>query len=279
MNNMIENGNYCVYVHISPSGKKYVGQTGTKPEYRWQNGKGYLQKYKKNNEYTQPVFARAILKYGWENFEHEIIASNLTKEEANNFEKLLIEKLDTVNSKYGYNCTMGGEGCSPSEESRKKMSESHKGMKRSEETKKKISESLKGENNYIYGKHLNEETKKKISESHKGKTLSEEHKNKISKSIKGENHPFYGKTHTEEAKKKIGEANKIALAGKKNPNARKVSQYGLDGNLIKVWDCMSDASRELGTSNQGIYNCCNGYSKKCVGFVWKYYEDIEKEVI
>ena len=28
MGNIIENGNYCVYVHTSPSGKMYVGQTG-----------------------------------------------------------------------------------------------------------------------------------------------------------------------------------------------------------------------------------------------------------
>lgn len=274
MSNIIENGNYCVYVHTSPNGKKYVGQTGTNPKNRWgKDGNKYL--FKKNNKYTQPAFAHAILKYGWNNFDHEIIANNLTKEEADNFEKLLIKKLNTMNPKYGYNCTEGGGGCRPSEETRMKMSESHKGMKRTEETKKKISESLKEENNYLYGKHLDEETKRKISESHKGRTLSLEQKRKISEATKGEKHPMYGKHHTEESKKKSSESHKGLLKGAKNPNARKIAQYDKDGSFIKIWNCMSDAGKELGIKNQSLYNACSGLSKTAGGYVWKYYEDIE----
>ena len=301
MSNVIENGNYCVYVHTSPSGKMYVGQTCQSLKKRWgENGRRYLEK--KNNQYIHSAFACAILKYGWENFEHEVIASNLTKDEANNFEKLLIEKLDTRNSKFGYNCKEGGSNGALSEETRKKISESHKGNKNhffgkklseehrkklseahkgmvvSEETKKKISESLKGENSYLYGKHLSEETKKKISESHKSVPLTEEHKRKIGESIKGENHPFYGKQHTEETKNKMSASHKGLLVGIKNPNARQVAQYDLSGNLIKIWGCMSDAARELGIRNQSIYNCCKGYSQKAGGFIWKYYENEEREV-
>ena len=45
MSNAIENGNYCVYVHTSPSGKRYVGQTMRSPEQRWgKNGIQYLNK-------------------------------------------------------------------------------------------------------------------------------------------------------------------------------------------------------------------------------------------
>ena len=33
--------NYCVYVHIVPNGKMYIGITGQKAEYRWDNGNGY----------------------------------------------------------------------------------------------------------------------------------------------------------------------------------------------------------------------------------------------
>ena len=276
MGNMIENGNYCVYVHTSPSGKMYVGQTGIEPEKRWgKNGNGYLQKYKHNNEYTQPAFARAIIKYGWNNINHEIVASNLTKEEACIFEKILIEKLLTASPHYGYNCTIGGEGCSPSEETRKKLSESHKGIKHSEETKKKISESLKGENNHLYGKHLAEETKMKIGEAHKGRVLTEEHKKKIGKANKAEKHPMYGKHHTEESKKKSSESHKGLLAGVKNPNARKVLQYDLDGNLINVLDCISEAERKLGLSKHSVYRCCKGLRKTTGGYIWKYYEDIK----
>ena len=271
MGKVIENGNYCVYVHTSPSGKMYVGQTGMKPEYRWNNGKGYIQK--KNGIYTQPAFANAIFKYGWENFQHEIIASNLTKKEANNFEKLLINKLNTINPKYGYNCTKGGDGCSPSEETRKKISESHKGKRVSEEVKKKISNSLKGENSYNYGKHLSELTKKKIGDSHRGSVHTNEHKNKISEALRGEKHPMYNKHHTEESKKKSSESHKGLLLGAKNPKAKKVLQYDLEENLIKIWDCMSEAGRQLNINNRSIYNCCKGSAKTAGGFIWKYCEN------
>lgn len=208
MSNIIENGNYCVYIHTSPSGKKYVGQTGTSLKHRWRDGAGYLYK-NKNGEYKQPAFAHAIIKYGWDNFSHEVVASNLTKEEADNFEKLLIEKLNTVNAKNGYNCNSGGSNGSPSEQ-----------------TKRKMSEALKGEKHFMYGKHHNDETKKKISESHKA----------------------------------IG---------------RKIVQYDLNGNIIKIWNCIVDASNELSVDKSAIWRCCNGKSKTSCGFIWKYYNDAE----
>ena len=68
------NDNFCVYIHTSPSGKRYIGITGQKPERRWRkNGLGY-----KDHTY----FWNAICRYSWDNFKHEIVASNLTKEEA-----------------------------------------------------------------------------------------------------------------------------------------------------------------------------------------------------
>ena len=57
-----------------------------------------------------------------------------------------------------------------SEETRKKMSEAHKGKKRkpfTEETRKKLSEAMKGKNK---GKHLSEEHKHKMAEARKGRS-------------------------------------------------------------------------------------------------------------
>ena len=116
------NNNYTVYMHISPSGKKYVGITSGKPKHRWSNGKGY-----KNNGY----FMRAIEKYGWDNFEHIIIAKGLSKDEAEWLEIELIRELDLRNSDKGYNYCKGGKVCKgewiPTEEQRKKLSERTKG--------------------------------------------------------------------------------------------------------------------------------------------------------
>lgn len=251
-----KNNNYCVYVHTSPNGKMYIGQTGKiKPEYRWGvNGIGYLRK--KNNKYMQPAFANAILKYGWDNFEHEIVSSNLTKEEADTFEKLLIEKLNTTNRDYGYNCKEGGSHGSPSEETIKKMRESHL-----------------GEKSHMYGKHLSEETKNKIKESRKGFRHSEETKKKLSELNKGERNAFYGKRHSDESKRKMSNSRKGLLAGINHSQARKISQYDLQGNLIKTWDYMKEAGEELKINYHNIYSCCKGNRRTCGGFVWRYYED------
>ena len=70
----MEERNYKLYVHISPSGKRYYGITCKKNvQDRWLNGKGYGG----NKQYTN-----AINKYSWENFEHIVLFKNLTKEEA-----------------------------------------------------------------------------------------------------------------------------------------------------------------------------------------------------
>lgn len=92
---------YKVYKHTSPNGKVYIGITNQKPERRWcKNGQGY-----KENEY----FCRAIEKYGWNNFNHEILAENLTEEEACNMEIKLIEEFNSTDRSCGYNRHSGGK--------------------------------------------------------------------------------------------------------------------------------------------------------------------------
>ena len=71
----------CVYKHTFPNGAVYIGKTNIKPEDRWLNGWGYKQ---------CPLMFNAILKYGWDNVEHEIIEDNLTEKEALELEEKLI---------------------------------------------------------------------------------------------------------------------------------------------------------------------------------------------
>lgn len=92
---------WTVYAHISPNGKMYVGITSINLKHRWNSGRGYRY---------HPHLWSAIQKYGWENFQHEIIAYGLTREEAGHMEQLLINKLDLMEPKKGYNLTPGGEG-------------------------------------------------------------------------------------------------------------------------------------------------------------------------
>lgn len=138
---MEENNIWTIYEHISPSGKVYVGITSRPPKYRWNSGKGYTY----NDD--QKAFKSAILKYGWDNFKHIIIASNLGEKTAKNMEKDLIAFNKA--RKISYNMTNGGDG----------VLGCHKpaGYKLSEETKLKMSIARqgtnRGEDNPMYGRH------------------------------------------------------------------------------------------------------------------------------
>ena len=281
------NQEYCVYAHINKTnGKIYIGQTCQKPEKRWRRGQGYW-----HNQH----FWNAIEKYGWNGFEHKIIASNLTFDEANNLEKLLIEKLDTMNPDKGYNCTSGGNKKKTiSEETRKRLRESH--LNYSEEMIQRMRERMSGKNHPNYGKHLSEETKRKISNTlighpvseetrckmsvwqigkespRKGIPLTEEHKRKLSENhadVKGENGPMYGKHHTKESRQKMHDTHVGKTLSQEHKD--KISQSHknrcrLDGETrnrkvirlsdLKVYDKVKDAAYDNQTSSSTIlYRC------------------------
>ena len=99
---------YSVYKHTFPNGKVYIGITSKKPETRWNRGYGYLSKSKPNGKYGQPLMANAILKYDWDDIQHEILFSGLTRKEACQKEIELIKEYKSNNRKFGYNISNGG---------------------------------------------------------------------------------------------------------------------------------------------------------------------------
>ena len=107
---------YCVYKHTAPNGKIYIGITSQNTNRRWRNGNGYYE-----NEH----FSRAIKKFGWDSFQHEVLYDNLTQEDACKIESSLIEKYHSNDDRYGYNKSSGGEkpaiGIKHSDETKKKM--------------------------------------------------------------------------------------------------------------------------------------------------------------
>ena len=102
------------------------------------------------------------------------LKKNLTDEEARKHEIYMIAVLGRKDLGTGIlrNMTDGGEGCA--------------GRVLSEETKKKLSDSHKG-------RKFTEEHKKKLSEAAKKKIFTKEHKENMSKGLKGENNPSFGK--------------------------------------------------------------------------------------
>ena len=268
---------WCVYCHTNKiNGKKYIGITSRMPENRWRDGNGYS---------NQVVFWKAIQKYGWNNFIHEIVAEGLTEEEAKQMEVKLIALYKTncrryYKPTYGYNMTDGGEGtCGRftteetrqkislsltgrimSEESRRKMSQSRKGVSFTEEHKRKIGESQ-------LGKHVSGETKKKIGDSRIGKYTGKDNPNYGNHKLAGENNPMYGKHHTEETRQKISQKVKGAMQGKNNyfydnhefsgiNNGRATPVYCIE--LDEIFWGAKDVENKYQIAHQTISKCCTG---------------------
>lgn len=130
---------YSLYMHENKiNKKKYIGITCQKPvSARWKNGYGYEK---------SPLFNNAIKKYGWDNFIHTILFENLTKEEAEKLEYEYIKKYMSNNKKYGYNIENGGKVSKLSEQQKQHLRDINIGKHHTEETKKKMSLSHKGTN-------------------------------------------------------------------------------------------------------------------------------------
>ena len=225
---------YTVYIHANKINHKvYVGITNRDINERWgKEGHGYLKKQVDGNS-CQPVFAKAIQKYGWDSFEHIIFADNISEQEAKHMEVMLIALYKSNccrynNPSYGYNMTDGGEGVSGnkqseetknkksialmrhpvSEETIEKLKKSHIGKRLTEEQKEKISNAMRGDKHPNYGKPMSEEQKEKLRKANTGKKHTEETKQKMSQSAMGEKNSFYGKHHSEETKKRWSEMRK-----------------------------------------------------------------------
>lgn len=163
-------------MHISPDGKRYIGITGKKPEYRWNHGKAY-----KLNRH----FYNAISKYGWDNFKHIIIANGISKNDACEMEQRLIAEYGTTDPTKGYNHSVGGECGSL-------------GVKYSKEQLKESRKSRVYGSSWSKGKHLTEEHRRKISEATKGRKVSEESKQKMRLAKVGYKPVWAGKERNDE---------------------------------------------------------------------------------
>lgn len=105
-----------VYMHISPTNKIYVGSTKLKPAHRWGPG-GMSYQY-------NAAFWEDIQRYGWDNFQHLVVATKLAAEDALQLESDLIHEYQTTNPEFGYNhVTRGGYVGEISPSMRKKLSD------------------------------------------------------------------------------------------------------------------------------------------------------------
>lgn len=245
--NMDTNDKWCVYKHTSPSGKVYIGITKN-IKHRWRNnGAGYRGSTRIHN---------AILKYGWDNFEHQILFSGLSQEDANKKEVELIKYYDSTNPMYGYNLQSGGQSFISNEESRIKISNSLLGHKVSDQTKAKLRQ---------YRSHpiicLDTKT---IYDS--CKAASEKLNlccTSIGKVTNGQQEKCGG-LHF--AKLEDYHNNKLPTFSAKPSRYKKV-QCLSTGQIFKN---ISDASKATGISRRSISYACNGKYKSSGGMLWQF---------
>lgn len=212
-----------------------------------------MERWGKNGiQYCRQIFYRAIQKHGWDNIKHEILYENLTEREAKSLERKLIKQYKTKDSRYGYNCTYGGDGTV--------------GYKM---TKESIEKSNKWRYKKVYqysnnGDFIREWNSIKLIEKELGYSNTV-----ISACCNGREKTAYGYLWTHEYFDKL-EPVKLG-------HGLTVYQYSLDGKFIRDWDSAESVEKELGFIGENIRDCCKGKQKSSHGFIWKdkKYESVE----
>ena len=263
--------NYIVYLHTVTTdiskeehNKYYVGITKRDPKVRWRNGEGYIK-----NEH----FYRAIQKYGWDNIKHEIVATNLTRDEACELEKKLIAGYKANDYNYGYNMTEGGDGkvgCPTSELQKQTTSERLKKSWADEEYREKMCQ--------MSSDLQTEERKKRQSEIIKERWRNGAYDNMLALQRERWKDPEYKAMMLAKMYHRVlkGEESLLyGLCGSNNHNAKKVVCL----NTKEVFDSMVDANNKYpSASRYQIGEVCHGRAKgagKINGakLVWALYDD------
>lgn len=222
------------------NGKRYVGKTSIGIKQRWK--KHLIDSFNDKLYAYNSYFHRAIRKYGVENFEFEEIYSNedptrvITENELNDFEKYFIEKYRTFigfEDCNGYNMTRGGEGWS--------------GIGKSVD---------------VYDKDLNFIiTYESIEETARELKLQATN---ISAAIHGRAKSAGGYIFCESGKEPVPFENITAV---------KTDVYSLDGQFIKTFNTMKEASNFIGTTIQCVVDCCKQKQLRCRNYVCVYHGD------
>lgn len=230
--------NGFIYCHTNKlNGKRYIGQTKRSVKKRWE---GKEESYK-----TSSYFYSALKKYGWNGFEHEILAE-VSIDELDDLEKFYISKYKTNDSDYGYNLQSGGNNNKTFAVSTiKKLSEAKKGHSTSQETKNKIRNKQKGQHHSIA-------TEFKKGHKNNGWKWSEASRKKLSNSRKGMK---FSKEHIE----------KLKLC-----HCKPVVQYDLNMNFIAEYVSTKEAARINNMDSTTISSCCNGKLKTSNHYIWKW---------
>lgn len=105
---------------------------------------------------------------------------------------------------------------------------------------------------------------------------------KKSETRMGERNPQFGKKASAELRHRLSEAHKGIVHSKEwrehnsTPLRKKVAQYDLDGNLIRIWGSIKEAGETLGIPRGMISAVCLHYPEKKTahGYKWEFWREI-----
>lgn len=216
-----------IYKYTSPSGKSYIGQTVKTIEQRAKyTGEGYKK---------CPIFYRAILKYGFENFTCEILEQieaqtrQELKEKLNILEQKYIIQYKTL-APFGYNVRSGGEldSC----------------------FSKESKVCTTGSQHFNWRSDLDEEKIRQLYES--GLTLK--------------NISEYTGISKGTIKRHVQD---MGILKEKKYN-QPVVKIDKNGNILKRWESASEAERDEGKSKNSIGRCCRERRRPYKGITYRF---------
>lgn len=232
------NEKYVVYKHtLREDGRVYIGQS-LSFEQRWgKDGSGYR---------GCPLFWDNIQHYGWDAFDHEIVFDDLSKEEADIIERVLIRRYDSTNIKKGFNLSVGNGICGSSNKNYRTTGTCNNRFDR-----RVVQYSIEGKKIRTY-------------------VSAEEAANKTKIFVHSiincctHNHAFTAGGFRWAFE---GEQPQL-LNWKRAP--KKVQQYTPTGKLVANYNTITEAAKDTGINTASISLACRGKRQDAGGFIWRY---------
>lgn len=247
----------CIYAVKSPTGKIYIGQT-------WD----LYHRYKSGVSKSQRLLYRSYQKHGEDNhklftiieFRGEFTQADLDYWERYYIDVYRSENYQLLNIREG-----GGNKGKLSEETKALVGIKSRQWKN--DNPEKVKEIALNAAKSNIGKKRSMETRKLQSEAAKGKARAAEHSMNISLAKKGKPSPHKGKHFSPQAADNIRAAAKI-----RRQKRCAVVQYTLNGEFIKEWASIKEASESLSIHKATIGGCIRNvpHYKSAGGYTWKY---------
>lgn len=218
---------FIVYEHVNLfNNKRYIGIASQIPEVRWQRGSGYRE---------NTIFFRAIKKYGWDNFEHNILYEGLSNREALEIESTLIKKYKSPG--VSYNISDGYEELGIS---------------------KRIPIIVYDTDGNYVGAYISiHKASIELGIPETNITMALSNKYNITQAK--------GYVFLKEGDNILDKVNK-----RHSSAGRSVIQLTKNGQILAEFNSVSDAANSLGCGTGSISNCLKGKYKTAAGYKWRY---------